>query len=375
MNGEQRFKGYAARMREMFPTWTAIRKDPDSIGGQFLSVIGMKLDEVDWLLRYAYDQVYIGTADIGHVDLVYKARIPNSLTPNMNFRLSGHSHILHPKATELEFLMDVKSTGLHTELQYDTACYVDYEEKMVYVKHPFGKDDTHAYGYLTLMVHNSETPDIEPAREQLPLSASAVWNFFDEFGLLLGVNRLEGERNAAYRERILDVFRRPANATKEGLQNGIARELGLTRTVNWKDATQELTLRQPRISAPSIRVNGEPIGDTGWRFDEDGAVVLSAQAEGGERTVQYTAGISLHELHDTSDTAFQKELYNIDGSATPLLTYYVETIRRHAPVMWGEWRWNQGTWEAGEAEYAGYNTLPTLLDGSFSGWIKEEGIN
>ena len=55
-----------------------------------------------------------------------------------------------------------------------------------------------------------------------------VWNSFDEFGLLLALPRIPGEKNAAYKTRLLDVYANPANSTYVGLKNGISRELGLT---------------------------------------------------------------------------------------------------------------------------------------------------
>lgn len=54
-----------------------------------------------------------------------------------------------------------------------------------------------------------------------------VTNHFDRFGLLLGLPRLENERNAEYKQRLLDVFVNRSNATYRGLVNGITRELGL----------------------------------------------------------------------------------------------------------------------------------------------------
>lgn len=373
MNEEKRFQQYSERLRAMFPTWSAIRKDPESVGAQFLSAVGINLDEVEWMLGYAYEQVYIQTADVTHIDLVYKARIPNSLTPNMNYRIQGGSHVLIQEVSELSFIEGIKSGGAHASLQHDISCYVDFEKKSVYVKQAFGKSDAYPNGCLTLTVYNEQFPDEEPVFEQLPLTYSPVWNFFDEFGLLMGVSRLEGERNAPYKERILDVFRRPSSAAKTGLINGIARGLGLIRQLNWKDSSRELIIRQPRVDIDSIRVDGESVPAGYLGENTDGCIVIAPYPEGGEREVRYIAGVNLHELHDTEDTELQKRLYDIDGDATPLLTYYVESIRRKVPIMWGEWRWNQGTWEAGDAGYSGFNALPTLLDGNFSGWVKEEG--
>jgi hypothetical protein len=55
----------------------------------------------------------------------------------------------------------------------------------------------------------------------------SVFNELDRFGLLLGLSRLEGERNAEYKQRLLDVLVNRAGSTYRGLINGITRELGL----------------------------------------------------------------------------------------------------------------------------------------------------
>lgn len=55
-----------------------------------------------------------------------------------------------------------------------------------------------------------------------------VFNEFDKLGLLLGLPRLRGEKNAAYKLRLWDVFVNRADSTYRGLINGITRELGLS---------------------------------------------------------------------------------------------------------------------------------------------------
>jgi hypothetical protein len=64
------------------------------------------------------------------------------------------------------------------------------------------------------------TFDLVPAVKNIP-------NAFDYFGMLLGLSRIRGEKNADYRKRLWDVYVNRANATQEGLINGITRELGL----------------------------------------------------------------------------------------------------------------------------------------------------
>lgn len=366
MNEQKRFSAYGEKIRKMFPVWTAIRKDPSSIGAQFLSVIGMRLDEIQWMLDYAYEQTKIGKADIHQIDHVYRARIPNSLRPGMNFRFMGGAHVLHPAASEVAFLQHDRDESVHGALQEDTACWIDFQEKLVYVKRPFDADEEYKDGRISLSIYETE----EPIHERLPLLLNPVWNTFDEMGLLLGASRLHGETNASYKERILDIFRRPASSTKEGLLNGVARELGLTRRLRWSEPEKPLTLSEPRIEVSSIRLDNAPT--TRYEIDNSGRIVLIPTGEEEPVEVSYIAGASIHELHDKEDAAFQRELYDIDGNETPLLTYYVEAIHRQAPIMWGNWRWDEGTWETGTMGYAGYTSLPVSYDAEFAGWAEEE---
>lgn len=54
-----------------------------------------------------------------------------------------------------------------------------------------------------------------------------VFNQFDQFGLLIGLPRFNGEKIEQYKKRLYDVYTNRANSTYLGLVNGITRELGL----------------------------------------------------------------------------------------------------------------------------------------------------
>lgn len=54
-----------------------------------------------------------------------------------------------------------------------------------------------------------------------------VHNPLDHFGIALSLERLPGEKNLPYRQRLLDVKTHPADATVIGLTYGAARELGI----------------------------------------------------------------------------------------------------------------------------------------------------
>jgi hypothetical protein len=57
---------------------------------------------------------------------------------------------------------------------------------------------------------------------------SSVFNQFDDFGLLLSIDRLPEEHTVAYKQRLMDVFTHRANSTYLGMIYGVTRELGLS---------------------------------------------------------------------------------------------------------------------------------------------------
>jgi len=83
-----------------------------------------------------------------------------------------------------------------------------------------------------------------------PQEQHFVWGALDEFGMLLNTERLPGEDNWSYRRRLLDVFEHPANATKQGIINGISRELGLD-TYNVRDKSIFYLTHTPLLVNPT----------------------------------------------------------------------------------------------------------------------------
>ena len=59
-----------------------------------------------------------------------------------------------------------------------------------------------------------------------------IWNTFDDHGLLMDIERLPGESNQDFYDRIKDVNRSPSGVGFSGIVNGASRELGLKRISN-----------------------------------------------------------------------------------------------------------------------------------------------
>src|SRR5579863_1724004 len=59
-------------------------------------------------------------------------------------------------------------------------------------------------------------------------SQTSVYNEFDDFGLIVGLDRLPAEKSADYKHRLIDAFSNRANSTYLGMIYGITRELNLS---------------------------------------------------------------------------------------------------------------------------------------------------
>ena len=137
----------------------------------------------------------------------------------------------------------------------------------------------------------------------------SIWNCFDEFGLLLSLSRIPGEKNAAYKIRLLDVYTNPANSTYSGLRYGIARELGITYT-----------------------------------------------------------DVTINTLVDLADPSGASNILTSEGSAIGTkLEDYADEVYTHDPIFWGNVISDESYWDSVDEETGGYAYLPHLWDPSASG--------
>lgn len=367
---EGRISRILAKLCDMLPHWFKMRRDPSSVGAQFLNVFGLTLDEVEDLLNYATSSFFIGLADTNMVDIVYKTNIPTSITEDMKVKVYGDVYVLEQTDNMRHFLTSLPTDPLHIpELYHENPFYIDYKRHILYVRKPYDKELYPPYGRITLEVYDKYNRVL--LKDDFDLKLHHVWNFFDEFGLLLGIPRLFGESNAEYKERILDVFRLPANSTYAGLIKGIARDLDLINKEIWPDGGADYTINADVVQTDSIEVDGELWPADKIKRDSSGRIVLKGDPtyKGKARKIRYIAGIELHELWNVkNDRELYMELYNYDGSAKPKLFQLVREISTRIPVMWGQFRWNEGLWDIADSSYSGYGSIPSIMDAKTEGF-------
>ncbi|MNQ18730.1 hypothetical protein D3C85_317820 [compost metagenome] len=364
-----KMSAYLTKIQSKLPTWFKMRRDKNSIGAQFLNVMGLSLDDIQEILDYAYQNQFLPTADLDQVDIVYKTSLPAGTNQNMIIEFHSDMYDLQQAPSLEKFLTSLATDKLnHNGIFYDNPYYIDYVRNLVYVRKPYDKAGEYQEGRITMVVLDSNRREL--LRETLKLNLHHVWNFFDEFGLVLDTPRLYGETNRDYKRRLLDVFRHPANAAERGLYNGIARELGLSKQITWQDGGVDLIISDARVKMDSIEVDGQPADPLYISTDESGRIVLNGRLayEGVEQTVTYIAGLTMHQLHDKTDAAFQDKLFDMDGHATAVLQYYVDIINDKVPMNWGKFVWGVGYWDIATREMSGEGAIPTFYDAGFAGW-------
>lgn len=286
-------------MMSMLPQWMKMAKDPDSVGAKFLNTFGVELGDIEHYLEKMWNNMYIGTADLKNADFCYK--IPLALRDvidvadlDMHVRLvvNGKKIDCFPADTLRVFYEQDENVYMFDEIEgYTYIKPRDYYMQQNIFK-PFDAIEVGGTMHYEYMLHHT-------------------WNPFDEFGMLLGIRRLPGERNEAFKNRILDVFKNPGGATKIGITNALSRELGIDKSE-----------------------------------------------------------VKLGSLSD--DNYVSTELMNPDGTPTKKYIGYVDQINSSLGFAWDHMNWGEAYWRSIEENNLGFHYLPHIWDGFFSGWKDSE---
>ena len=385
---DTRFAKHTNAILDALPYWFKERKgSADSIGARFLNVSGLELDDALFCLDYAYDQCYLSSCDIDQVDFCYKAIIP------MPVKVNEIEHVTANRmglilAEDLKQFFGVDQKGIRDIQNHSFEFYyLDVDRNIIYVRNKFNIDALNENGKITVRWKDKDYT--------YPLVPHPVWNFFDEIGVLLSCPRIFGEPNVEYRHRIADVFRNKASSSRDGLINGIARELSLRRDVAWFNGLEDLELVDPMIVLNSIKVDGEYLDMSRIFISEYGSVILKSDGENeGPFDVSYVHGLEMHQLYkarrngrrnikmlingkatfimedkdEYPDIKFSNELFTIEGKAKPLLRNYINTVERESPIFWDHFHWNEHYWDMNNPDVTGVGFIPHLYDGSIKGF-------
>ena len=221
---------FTQNLMAKFPSWMKMAKDPESVGAQFLDVFGLTLADFKDDLDEIVDNFYIGTAHTDVIDLLYKIPLATINIANWSYDIDSpnlledriHSVVIEQHDGSVDYVN--QSRTLRAFYRRDASVpryFIDGNSGYLYLRVDFDRIDDWDKPFQSVRIDDNPHYDLE---------LHHVWNIFDEFGLLLGLSRLRGERNDAYKARLLDVFENPGNATYSGMQNAIARELGIDKS-------------------------------------------------------------------------------------------------------------------------------------------------
>ena len=168
---------------------------------------------------------------------------------------------------------------------------LDIETRICYFKHMYDYITINGAFYQDIILHH-------------------VWNAFDELGLLVDCRRLFGEENINYKQRIFDVFRHPGGSNRQGIIDGLSRELNVP--------TNEI------------------------------------------------------DIQAMSDLAFKGSLVNEDGSPSEKIISYAKKINEVMATTWGSTTWDKGYWASVDQENIGIDYLPHVWDASIFGWLSTD---
>ena len=244
--------------------------------------------------------------------------------------------------------------------------YLDEKRKIIYVRFPYQKSNDNEYGKITINYKGEYI--------SVPLMLHHVWNFLDEFGALLGCERLQEEHNLDYKNRILDVFKHPANSTKFGLANGIARELGLRKFKIWEDTTKPFVIKDKMVIINTIEIGKEDVNLYNMTLDINDNLIIGPYTENiGPLDVTYISGLEMYPLNDLTEPKISNELINSDGTYTPKMNKIIKEVRDNSSIIFGDFKYDESYWNK-DKDYDNipYGFEPSRLDANISGFEKFE---
>jgi hypothetical protein len=346
------YSSYTPELASEFPRWSRIRKTKESTGQRFLNFFGIHFEEIKEFLTWISEQKYIGTADIHVYDWIYMyelMEVKQTDEIQIWYENNGAQETVQAFDTLREFFFNPTNRG----------GIIDYDKRRFYSKVE--------YPSLWFRVQR-EGQVYEFESKPVPFH---VWNSLDDIGLLVGVRRLYLEPNVSFKERILDVFRYPANTSDEGLTNGIARELDMVQRIVWKDDNKAFYLKNTSglyIDPRTLRVDGQPLNEDQYVIDEESNILIHPLYEGKEHVISFMRGIEKYELHDQQNEKLHRILFLPNGQATETFRNWVKYIRTVAPIMWDEFRWDEGFWDTIDKNLTGVGYLPNMWDSDIEVW-------
>ena len=134
-----KYAKYTERIRQKLAFWLQMKKQPkDSLGLQFLNFFGLQLDDIEYILEYAYKQTKIMTADTTFIDIVYKAMLPTYYNLDDIKLITTKGFILNRKKKLYDFFgLEYNYKLLDQDLNNPDYYFLDEDAKYMSAKYNF----------------------------------------------------------------------------------------------------------------------------------------------------------------------------------------------------------------------------------------------
>lgn len=281
-------------MMSLLPSWMKMAKDEESVGAKFLDVFGAEIQDIEDYLDGIWNDMYIDSINLQQAEFCYKVPIARRDVIDQQYAASVTVTINEevvacmPQDTLRQFYNAEEESFMVDTLDGYIYVKASNEHMKDNIFKPFQAINVNGTMHYEYMLHH-------------------IWNTFDEFGMLLNLYRLPGERNERFKDRILQVFKDPAGADKDGLVTGISRELG-------------------------IQKHDVEIGS----FTDDDYV--------------YT------------------ELVDNEGVPTEKYLKYIDQVNSNLGFTWDKMNWGEAYWRSLEEDNMGFHYLPHIWDGFSPEW-------
>lgn len=347
----------ADRVRSTLPSWFRMRYDDQSIGWQFIDIIGRSIDELDGLASYISNNRYIGTADTRQPFVCYTARVPGiAFKEGRYISITGDGTLLVRLESFGSFIRAAVPGLNPPHLYQHDICYIDNQTGLLFV---------HKQYEAVKVAVTSARGEVE-AEFKLSLTARPLWTTLDELGVFLSLPRLPGERNEDYIIRLKAASRLRPDGSREGYIRALALDLGLLQCCTWRDGGLDFIIPHRHVNRETILIDMEVPGEGDIITGPNGQLALAGREEyaGKKRMVLYAYGIKLLDLSSDTDE-LGKILFTDEGFPTDEAIRLKEELDRLAPVKWDYFIWGDAFWDSG-----GYAILPNMYDPGVRGFVE-----
>lgn len=313
-------------VRERFPFQSAVRNLPDSPGAIYVACLEQQVGQVGETLTKLTASAFIRSLPTNIVERVYAG------TPTLALgAVVGRDGTIYDPAPSKEIFENCWPADL-------------FYEPQLHIEHPYWFEE----GVLYL---RDEVKEVEvwqgQEQETVRLTPRPVWNLLDEVGLLVGLSRLPGETNVDYKRR-LETLPLLSSGTGSRLPLAIARALGLIQETLWLDRGADLVLSSRYLLPDTILVAGQLWPASQIRTDAYGRIVLPGdpQQAGQQARVVYAWGVHPISLQ----SVFSSETHMVDIVSQDALELYTKELRSRAPILWGEFTYNEAYYADPDAQ-------------------------